>query len=298
MLLSPLMAGSHLGSEQVLSPMTLFTVYAYLSSPLTWMAFVLGAVIGSFLNVCIFRIPEGSMFQQARSVCRGCGAPIPAWLNLPIFGYFLLRGRARCCGQRLSRQYPLVELLTGLIFVCVYWKFPFLVFTDRGVSLDYPDLIRAAHASVFLCLMIVCSFIDLRLMIIPDVISLPMILLTPIVALIHPDLEWSAAIIGVVAGAGSLYFIAWLYYLIRKETGMGAGDVKLLAAIGGWLGYQAIFPTLFYGSLLGAASGLLAIVVTKKLNLKSEIPFGPFLAIGATLHLLVGSNLQEIIFIQ
>lgn len=282
--------------EPDLSPVRILTIYAYIASPLTWMAFVFGAVIGSFLNVCIFRIPEGSMFKEARSVCRGCGAPIPAWLNLPIIGYFLLRGRARCCGQRLSIQYPIVECLTALVFVYVYWKFPFVVFTDRGATVDYPDLMRAIHAAVFLCLLIICSFIDLRLMIIPDVISLPMVILTPVIAWLHPDLDLLSAGIGVLVGAGSLYVIAWLYYLIRKETGMGAGDVKLLAGIGGWLGYQAIFPTIFYGSLLGAVTGLVAMAVTKKLHLKSEIPFGPFLAIGATLHLLLGARLQELIF--
>lgn len=281
-----------------MSPITYLSAHAYLTSPLTWMAFTLGAVVGSFLNVCIFRIPEGTFFKHARSVCRSCGAHIPAWHNLPILSYLLLRGRARCCGARLSPQYPIVELLTALTFVCIYWKFPFLVFTDRGVAWDYPELMRAAHAAVFLCLMIVCSFIDIRLMIIPDVISLPMIVLTPLIALLHPDLDWLSAVIGAAAGAASLYAIAWVYYLIRKETGMGAGDVKLLAAIGGWLGYQAIFPTIFYGSVLGAVVGLIAMALTKKLSLKSEIPFGPFLATGAALHLMVGGSLQEMILVQ
>lgn len=276
--------------------MTFFSLSAHLSSPLTWMAAVLGAVIGSFLNVCIFRIPEGTLFKEARSTCRNCGQVVPAWLNLPVIGYFLLRGRARCCGARLSPQYPIVELLTAILFVWVYWKFPFLIFTDRGVAVDYPELIRALHAAIFLSLMIICSFIDLRLMIIPDVISLPMVILTPVVALIHPDLDWVSAVIGALVGAGSLYLIAWVYYLIRKETGMGAGDVKLLAAIGGWLGYQAIFPTIFYGSVLGAAFGLIAIAIGGKLHLKSEIPFGPFLAIGSALHLMLGGPLQELLF--
>lgn len=262
------------------------------------MAAILGAVIGSFLNVCIFRIPEGTLFKEARSVCRSCGQVVPAWLNVPIIGYLMLGGKARCCGARLSPQYPIVELLTACVFVCVYWKFPFLIFTDQGPSLDYPELIRALHAAIFLSLMIVCSVIDLRLMIIPDVISLPMVILTPVVALLHPDLDWVSAVIGAVIGAASLYLIAWVYYLIRKETGMGAGDVKLLAAIGGWLGYQAIFPTIFYGSVLGAVFGLLAIAWSKKLHLKSEIPFGPFLAIGSALHLMLGGLLQELIFVK
>lgn len=266
---------------------------AILGAPVTWIAFVFGAIVGSFLNVCIYRIPEETFWRNARSVCRACGAPIPGYLNIPIVSWLLLRGRAACCGTRLSWQYPAVELLTGLMFIACYWKFPFAALTDTGITWDFANLIRAFHAAIFVSLLIICSVIDLRHMIIPDVISLPMIALTPLVVYLHPDLDWFSAAVGVGVGGASLYAIAWLYWLLRKEVGMGMGDVKLLAAIGGWLGYQAIVPTIFYGSVLGAATGIAVMGISRKLTMRTAIPFGPFLAIGAIIHLFIGYYLQE-----
>jgi leader peptidase (prepilin peptidase)/N-methyltransferase len=266
---------------------------AYLSAPITWITLMFGAIVGSFLNVCIYRIPEGTFFANTRSVCRACGAPIPAYLNVPILAWFFLRGKARCCGVKLSFQYPAVEAATAVIFAVLYWKFPFVTLGEATLTWDYANVMRYAHAVIFVCLLLVCSVIDLHHMIIPDVISLPMIALTPAVVYLHPDLDWLSALIGVVVGGGSLYAIAWLYWLLRKEVGMGLGDVKLLAAIGGWMGYQAIIPTVFFGSLLGASVGLGIMAVSRKLTLKSAIPFGPFLAAGAIIHLMVGPAIQE-----
>ncbi|MEN9834271.1 MAG: hypothetical protein RL011_464, partial [Pseudomonadota bacterium] len=147
--------------------------------------------------------------------------------------------------------------------------------------------------AIFCSVLIVCSVIDLRLMIIPDVISLPMIALTPLVVYVHPDLDWISASLGIVLGGGSLYAIAWLYWIVRREVGMGMGDVKLLAAIGGWLGYQAILPTVLYGSVAGALTGLSMMLVTRRLTMRSAIPFGPFLALGAIIHLFAGPLIQQ-----
>ncbi len=268
---------------------------SYLTAWVTWIAFLFGAVTGSFLNVCILRIPEKTFFKNQRSVCPACGARIPFYLNIPILSWFILRGKAACCGARLSIQYPLVEALTALTFVVFYWKFPFVGSSSAGLTWDAFNVIRFVHGITFASLLIVCSGIDFRHMIIPDVISLPMIALTPVVVWLHPDLDWMSAAIGVAAGGGSLYAIAWLYWLIRHEVGMGMGDVKLLAAIGGWLGYQAIIPTIFYGSLLGAVGGIAVILVSRRLSLKSAIPFGPFLAIGAIIHLIIGPYLQQLL---
>jgi leader peptidase (prepilin peptidase)/N-methyltransferase len=273
---------------------------------MTWYALAFGALIGSFLNVCIFRIPERTFFKSQRSVCRNCGARVPAYLNVPIFSWLFLRGRTACCRSPLSVQYPLVEALTALMFAVLYWKYPFVSLTqvpvlgtDGGMAplfgWDAGNLVRFGHAAVFVSLLIVCSVIDLRLMIIPDVISLPMVAATPLVIFVHPDLDWQSGLIGAAAGGLILYGIAWLYWLVRREVGMGMGDVKLLAAIGGWLGYQAIIPTILYGSLLGAVFGLTAVAVSRKLNLKSAIPFGPFLATGAIIHLLLGPFVQELV---
>ena len=271
-----------------------FRLYVLLLSPLTWLVFVMGASIGSFLNVCIYRIPLGTFFKHHRSVCRGCAAEIPFYLNIPILSWILLRGKARCCGMSLGLQYPLVEFLTGLLFVVIYWRFPFVTLGNDGASWDGANMLRCVHAAIFCSLLLVCSVIDMRLMIIPDVISLPMIALSPLVVYLHPDLDWLSALIGVVAGGGSLYVVAWLYWLIRREVGMGMGDVKLLAAIGGWLGYQAIVPTVFYGSLLGALGGVAIMAASQRLTLRTAIPFGPFLALGAIIHLILGPYIQEL----
>ena len=273
------------------------TLVNWLRSPVTWVVFVFGAIIGSFLNVCILRIPEGTFFKHARSVCPACGAVIPGWLNVPILSWFLLRGRARCCGARLSLQYPAVEAFTALITVVLYWNWPFVGDLGGRLIIDHMAAVRFGHAAIFVWLLTVCSVIDMRHMIIPDVISLPMVALTPLIVWIHPDLTWQSAAIGVVVGGGCLYAIAWIYWLIRREVGMGMGDVKLLAAIGGWLGYQAILPTVLYGSVLGAAWGLGAMAVTRRTSMQTAIPFGPFLAIGAVAHLVVGFKLKEWLFI-
>jgi len=269
------------------------TVSNLAAAPVTWIVAVFGAIVGSFLNVCILRIPEGTFFRHARSVCPTCGTPVPAWLNIPIFSWFILRGRAACCGARLSFQYPAVEAFTSLMFVVIYWQFPFVGQMGEGqLLIDHNAAIRFGHAAILTCLLIVCSVIDMHHMIIPDVISLPMIAVTPLIVMIHPELTWQSALIGVVAGGGCLYAVAWIYWLIRREVGMGMGDVKLLAGIGGWLGYQAILPTVFYGSILGALFGLGSMVWNRNLSMRSAIPFGPFLAIGALLHLVAGFALK------
>jgi leader peptidase (prepilin peptidase) / N-methyltransferase len=270
----------------------------YLVSPLSIGAFALGATIGSFLNVCIYRIPSETFFKHSRSVCRSCGAKIPAYLNVPIVSWLILRGKTACCKSGLSVQYPLVETFTAIIFVVLYWSFPFVIVSGGGYEVDPGNLLRFLHGVIFASLLIICSVIDIHLMIIPDVLSLPMIALTPVIIFFHPDLSWFSGLIGVLAGGGSLYAIAWIYWLIRKEVGMGMGDVKLLAGIGGWLGYQSIIPTIFYGSILGASIGILAMVISRKLTLQSAIPFGPFLAIGAMIHLLLGPEIQEYLFYQ
>jgi leader peptidase (prepilin peptidase)/N-methyltransferase len=259
--------------------------------PVIWALLALGACIGSFLNVCILRIPEGTFFKHARSVCPSCGKKIPFFLNIPIFGFLMLRGRAACCGARLSWQYPLIELMTALIFAALYLRFPFLGWSQTSVVVDLPVLARYGHAAIFISLMLVMSVIDARLMIIPDVLSLGMILLSPVVVWLHPDLTWRSSILGVFAGGGILYMIAWGYWLIRKQYGLGFGDVKLLAAIGGWLGWQAVFPSLFLGSVVGSILALVVMFLARSFSWQAKIPFGPYLAAGAVAHLILGPEL-------
>jgi leader peptidase (prepilin peptidase)/N-methyltransferase len=268
-------------------------VSAHLQSPLTWLFFVLGAMMGSFYNVCVYRIPRKIFFAEARSVCPNCGQPIPFWHNVPIVSWLLLRGKARCCGVRISAQYLFVEVFTALIFPTIYWLFPFVISWETGLVVDSPEMIRCFHALIFTSLLLICSVIDFEHQIIPDVLSLPMILATPLVVYLHPDLDWKSALIGVLVGGGSLYTVAWLYFVVRKKYGLGMGDMKLLAAIGGWLGYQSILTTIFWGSILGSFIGLGVIIVRRKMDLDTKLPFGPFLSLAAVGYLLFGHYLAE-----
>ncbi len=276
--------------------MTITFLKIVLTSPITWIFLVFGFIVGSFLNVCIYRIPKKIFFSKARSFCPHCQKPIAWYDNIPLISYLILRGKSRCCGQKISAQYPLVEFFTGLLFVLLYWKFPFVSQLFVFFRIEEPQLVRFLYAVFFSCILLVCSVIDLHHMIIPDVLSIPMILLTPLAVWIHPDHDARSAWIGLLIGGGLLYGIAWLYWLIRKEYGMGMGDVKLLAAIGGWLGYQSIFPTVMIASICGSLVGIFMIVCYGKKSSKSQIPFGPFLSAGAFAYLLLGRKIVEIFF--
>ena len=140
-------------------------------------------------------------------------------------------------------------------------------------------------------LMLVMSVIDAKLMIIPDVLSIGMIVATPLVVALHPDLDYKSSAIGLIAGGGVLYLVAWVYWLVRREYGLGFGDVKLLSAIGGWLGWQAVFPTLFIGSFLGSMIAMCVMLLARRFSWQMKIPFGPFLALGAVIHLIWGTEL-------
>jgi leader peptidase (prepilin peptidase)/N-methyltransferase len=267
-----------------------------LFSPITWIVLGFGLLVGSFLNVCIIRIPQHTFWSNSRSACPKCGKDIPIWLNIPLISYIFLKGKANCCKEPISIQYPLVELLTGIMFVIVYWNFPFFYEVADVREVEPKDLIRFIHGVILVSLLIICSVIDLKLRIIPDVISLPMILATPLVIYFHPDLTWQSGVLGILAGGGSLFSVAWIYWVVRQQVGMGMGDVKLLAGLGGWLGYQVVLPAIFYGSVLGSLAGVLGMVLSRKLDLGSKIPFGPFLAIGALMHLFLGSKIQQLLF--
>jgi leader peptidase (prepilin peptidase) / N-methyltransferase len=263
----------------------------FLMSPWTWVHFGLGAIVGSFLNVCIIRIPKKIFWRYPRSVCPNCESPIPFYFNIPIISFLVLRGKAACCHVKLSWQYPIVELMTAILFCAVYYKFPYLGESLNNVKVDEPDLIRFYHLAIFSSLMIVCAVIDFHHMIIPDVISLPMIILTPVVVYYHPELNLKSAALGILVGGGILYGIAWIYWLVRKEIGLGFGDVKLLAAIGGWLGVQAVLPTILIGSILGTLIGVSALLINRNYSMRTALPFGPFLAFGAVAHMFYNFNL-------
>lgn len=271
-----------------------YTLSMILTSYLSYFAITAGLIIGSFLNVCIYRIPRQLFWQSHRSFCTKCQQTIPFWFNLPVISFLCLKGKSYCCQSKISWRYPLVEVLTGIVFLIIFWHFPFLSYEHYSYTFNLNEFIRFSHIAIFSCIMLVCSFIDLEFMIIPDVISLPMIMLTPLVVFLHPELSWRSSLFGILLGAGCIYAIAWTYYLLRKQEGIGMGDAKLLAVVGGWLGYEAVFPTLLYSSVLGSVVGVVSLVIAKKRSLKAEIPFGPFIAIAAVCHQLSSLNFYEL----
>ena len=266
----------------------------YLNDPVFWLAIVIGLVVGSFLNVCAIRIPQKTFLSSSRSICPNCKTPIPMYFNIPVLSFVLLRGKARCCGSRISWVYPLVELGTAIIFAALFVSTPFATLQNGVLEWKISQLIRFSHNAVLSSVLIVCTVTDLKQMIIPDRLSIPMIVLGPIFSLWHPELSLQDSLFGVLIGGGVLYVVAWTYFLVRKQIGLGFGDVKLSAAIGGWLGWQGVFPTILVGSIAGSLVGIGCLVAKRSLNLKLALPFGPFLAFGAIMHIICGSALHRI----
>lgn len=245
---------------------------------------ILGLLIGSFLNVCIYRMPKDLSVVSPRSYCPKCETPIPWYENIPLVSFVLLRGRCRHCGAPISWRYPTVELLTGVTFAVVGWKLGF-----TWVALK---------ACVFSALLIGLIFSDFEERILPDQFTLggaaaglvfsaalPMdsffmrLLLPPgLSPAIHSVGE---SLLAMIVAAGSLWLIGELYYRVRKIEGLGLGDVKMVAMIGAFLGLQGTLFTLIVGSVLGSVLGLLLVFILRKDARTYELPFGSFLGIAA-----------------
>jgi leader peptidase (prepilin peptidase)/N-methyltransferase len=243
---------------------------------LTFAVFVFGALVGSFLNVCIHRLPSGESVAFPASHCPRCDAPIKPYDNVPILSWLLLRGHCRQCAAPISLRYPLVELLGGLAAVGAVCGF--------GLSA------AALLVFAFLAALIVITFIDLDHQIIPDAISLPGIFVGFAAALLFGQPTWSESLAGILLGGGLLWGIAEGYARLTGREGMGGGDIKLLAMIGAFLGWKAIPVTLLIASLVGTAVGL-ALMLARGRDTKMAIPFGPFLAAGAVCALFWGDAL-------
>lgn len=189
-----------------------------------------------------------------------------------------------------------MEWLTASGFVLIYLATPFVFTTPTAPELIHADnAIRFAHNSLFFSVLLVSSVIDIRLRIIPNELTYGLVLTAPLWTLIHPELDMLSSVLGIGLGGGILYGVAVIYFLIRKQMGMGMGDVKFLAGIGGWLGYQAIIPTLFSACLLGSLIGGGIMLKTSQTMSQQQIPFGPFLAAGALLYHYTGHHILEII---
>ena len=244
---------------------------------------VAGAAVGSFLNVLICRIPEGKSIVYPSSHCPKCSHPIRFYDNIPLISYLVLRGRCRDCREKISLRYPLVEALTALMSFLLFWKF--------GLSTKY------LFSFIFTAALIVITFIDLDLQIIPDVITLPGIPLFFLAAVFFMDVKVMEALLGILIGGGCLFAIAFLYELITKREGMGGGDIKLLAMMGAFLGWKSLFFILFASSLLGAVVGI-STMIAKGKDMKYAVPFGPFLSAAAVAYLFVGVDVMEYFFFR
>jgi leader peptidase (prepilin peptidase)/N-methyltransferase len=240
---------------------------------LTTMSIVFGTFIGSFLNVCICRLPRGESIVTPRSHCPHCQKMIGWYDNIPILSYVVLRGKCRGCKAPISPQYPLVEAVTGLFSLLLMLRF--------GPSLGY------LFYFAFVAALIVITVIDLYHQIIPDVISLPGIGVGLLGSLLLPGLSFVNSLIGMFLGGGSLFLVATVYQWLFKREGMGGGDVKLLAMIGAFLGWRAVILTILLSSLIGSVTGILIILLKGK-DFKYAIPYGPFLSLGAVLCLFYG----------
>jgi len=240
--------------------------------------FVLGLCIGSFLNVCIYRMPENRSVVTPPSACPDCGHRLRWWENIPVLSYLLLKGKCSGCGTTISIQYPLVELLTAILGLALWFKF----------RLSTQFFIMFA----FSCSLIVVTFIDLAHRIIPDMISIPGIAAGVLASYFLPGMDIWDSILGALAGGGMLYLVTWGYYLVTKKIGMGGGDIKLLAMIGAFLGWQAIPFVVFFSAVIGSVIGIAYILISSK-GRDFQIPFGPFLALAAEIQILFGERILE-----
>ncbi len=246
--------------------------------PIGFIAFLFGLAIGSFLNVCIHRIPLSQSIVTPRSRCPGCGQPIRSIDNIPLISYTILGGKCRACRTPISLRYPFVELLTGLFAAAAVWRFGF-------------NITALVHYA-FICVLIAITFIDIDHRIIPDMISLPGIPVFFFASLLVPTVTVKASILGILIGGGSLFAVAWGYYLLTGKEGMGGGDIKLLAMMGALLGWKGVLFTIFAGSAIGTLVGI-PVMLYQRGNMKLAVPFGPFLALGGILYLFCGPEIME-----
>jgi leader peptidase (prepilin peptidase)/N-methyltransferase len=258
--------------------------------------FILGLLIGSFLNVVIYRLPimmqrewrcdclefleqpsetstEKFDLNMPRSRCGECGHAISALENIPILSYMALKGKCRACKTPISMRYPLVELLTGLISLIIGWHF--------GVSLQ-------ALAGLFLSwFLIAASGIDLGHKLLPDTITLPLMWLGILLSLFNVFIDLETSVIGAIAGYLCLWSIFMMFKLVTGKEGMGHGDFKLLAALGAWCGWKMLLVIVLTSSLVGAIVGILMIILSKT-GRNTQIPFGPYLAVAGWISFLWG----------
>ena len=236
-----------------------------------------GLAFGSFLNVVIHRLPRGASIVSPGSRCPACGYALRAMDNIPVVSYLMLRGRCRQCGVRISPRYPLVEIATAALFGLHYFVF------------GWTPLL--AVRLLFAASLVALFAIDLEHHLLPDAITLPGVGAGLLASLFLPP-GTRDALIGVLAGGGVLWLIGEAYYRYAGEEGMGGGDVKMLAMIGAFLGWQLVIVTLVFSSIAGSLIGVL-LIVTKRGGMKYALPYGTFLSIAALVASLAGAQIVE-----
>jgi leader peptidase (prepilin peptidase)/N-methyltransferase len=236
-------------------------------------AFIFGCVFGSFYNVVIYRLPLRQSIVRPASRCPACGSAIAAYDNIPLLSYLLLGGKCRRCNASISLRYPLVEGLSGILAL--------LLFRRYGL---HPQL---AIEFIFCSLLLIVAMIDLDTGLISDTLSLPGIALGFIFSFFTPRITWLDSLLGILLGGGIFYLIAAGYALIRRKEGLGGGDIKLLAMIGAFIGWQGAAFTILISSVSGMIIALPLMWRYGK-DLGSSLPFGPFLAFGAVSYIFWG----------
>jgi len=236
---------------------------------------LLGLAVGSFLNVCIYRLPRGESIVWPGSRCPGCGAAIRWYDNVPVLGYLLLAGRCRSCRRPIGVVYPIVELATMAVFLAHYW------------ALGLTPLLAVRIA--FGCAMVVLFAIDLEHQILPNAITLPGIVVGLTASLWLPP-GMTSAVIGVLVGGGSLWLLFEIWKWLRGVEALGMGDVKMLAMVGAFLGWEQVIATLVLSSMAGSLVGL-GLIASGRGSLGSKLPYGTFIALGALASSLVGDRL-------
>jgi len=264
--------------------------------------FMFGAVVGSFLNVVIHRVPLGESIVFPNSACPKCGKPIKGYDNIPIVSWLILRGRCRSCSAPISFRYPAVELITALLWVLCFWQIGFNAFLPVTI--------------IFVTALTALVFIDAEHMILPNVITYPLFFFGILVRIILPFvsgalyftdiLSWpltglagqpvwlvslAGALLGAVVGGGSLWLLGEVWKRLRGVDAMGLGDVKLMAGVGALLGWRLTLLAMFIGFFTGAVSGIIYIAKQKDKDLQAQIPFGIFLGIGSVIAILFGEQL-------
>jgi leader peptidase (prepilin peptidase)/N-methyltransferase len=273
----------------------LFGLVAFLAA----IFFVLGTCIGSFLNVCIYRIPrEMPVYRPSRSFCPECKQTIAWYHNIPLLSYLLLRGKCAYCGKHFTARYFLVEALVGVLFLLVFLKY---ACGACGAPLGLVGVDNGWLVPVYwlaMCGLVLGTFVDFEHLIIPDRVTLGGIaagfILSPLVPAMHNQETWLAALIQAVVGAavgwGILWTLGFVGKLVFRKEAMGFGDVKLVGAIGAFLGWRAVLFCLFVSSFFGAIVGISLVLAGRK-EMGSRIPYGPYLALAAVIWILWGWNI-------